>query len=559
MKITLAQQNYHIGNIVNNEQKIVEGIEFAKKQGSDLIVFSELSICGYPPKDLLLFESFVNDCHQSLLRIAAKTEGISVLVGLPRLNPSKNGKRLFNAACFIKNGRIESYIDKTKIPNYDIFDESRYFESAKNWQTIKLGNLNIVVTICEDIWDDFGERPYELDPLNQIQASKPDLVLNLSASPFDYTHQKKRNDTIRKVAITYGCPVLYCNATGGQTEILFDGNSQAIGRDGNQVGLLPSFDEGYLTVSIDQHGNVKSENEGIENKIINQEEIVFQPGKNIELIHKALVMGIRDYFGKMGFTKAILGSSGGIDSAVTLALAVEALGSENVISIMMPSIYSSEHSVEDAKQLSTNLGNENHLIPIIDIHEAFAHTLEEQFRNTTSGLAEENIQSRIRGNILMAMANKRGAVLLNTSNKSELSTGYGTLYGDMAGGISVLGDCYKIQVYELARHINKNQTIIPENIITKPPSAELRPDQKDTDSLPDYEVLDSILFHYIEEQKTIDQLSMLNKEKELVEKVVRMVNANEYKRHQFCPILRISPKSFGVGRRMPIVAKYPSH
>ncbi|MEN9964820.1 MAG: hypothetical protein RL582_1915, partial [Bacteroidota bacterium] len=284
---------------------------------------------------------------------------------------------------------------------------------------------------------------------------------------------------------------------------------------------------------------------------------IFDPNWNIHQIHRALVMGIRDYFKKMGFTKAILGSSGGIDSAVTLALAVEALGKDNVISLMMPSAYSSEHSIDDAKKLSEHLGNENHLIPILDIHKAFEHTLDVHFRNTISGLAEENIQSRIRGNLVMAMANKRGAILLNTSNKSELATGYGTLYGDMAGGISVLGDCYKQQVYALAKYINRNEIIIPENIITKAPSAELKPDQKDTDSLPEYEILDAILFQYIEQQKSTSNIKSTENQN-LVDKIIRMVNANEYKRHQFCPILRISPKSLGVGRQMPIVAKYPS-
>ena len=558
MKITLAQQNYHIGNLAYNESKIVEGIEYAKLCGSDLVVFSELAVCGYPPQDLILFDAFIDECHKALMRIATHAKGIAVLVGVPRFNPSETGKRLLNSACFIQDGEIVSYIDKTRLPNYDIFDESRYFEPAKQWQILNVKGIKMGVTICEDIWDDIGGRLYETDPLSNISSFQPDFIINLSASPFDYTHQYKRNETIRKVSQKYGCAVMYCNAIGAHTNILFDGDSRAFGKDGSLVGSLPSFEEGYLNVTMDEKGNLSSD---ITDNNIQKNNFSlhgFQPDWNIDLIHKALITGIKDYFGKMGFSKAILGSSGGIDSAVVLALAVEALGKDNVISLMMPSAYSSEHSVADAKQLSENLGNENHLVPILEIHNAFTSTLDFQFRNTQPGLAEENIQSRIRGNLLMAMANKRGAVLLNTSNKSELATGYGTLYGDMAGGISVLGDCYKLQVYELAKHINRNENIIPVNILTKAPSAELRPDQKDTDSLPEYDVLDPILFHYIERQISPSEIKNHIDAPEWIDKIIRMVNANEYKRHQFCPILRISPKSLGSGRKMPIVAKFPS-
>ncbi len=558
MKITLAQQNYHIGNLAYNESKIVEGIEYAKRCGSDLVVFSELAVCGYPPQDLILFDAFIDECHKALMRIATHAKGIAVLVGVPRFNPSETGKRLLNSACFIQDGEIVSYIDKTRLPNYDIFDESRYFEPAKQWQILNVKGIKMGVTICEDIWDDIGGRLYETDPLSNISSFQPDLIINLSASPFDYTHQYKRNETIRKVSQKYGCAVMYCNAIGAHTNILFDGDSRAFGKDGLLVGSLPSFEEGYLNVTMDEKGNVSSDVTDNDIQKNNFSLHGFQPDWNIDLIHKALITGIKDYFGKMGFSKAILGSSGGIDSAVVLALAVEALGKDNVISLMMPSTYSSEHSVADAKQLSENLGNENHLVPILEIHNAFTSTLDFQFRNTQPGLAEENIQSRIRGNLLMAMANKRGAVLLNTSNKSELATGYGTLYGDMAGGISVLGDCYKLQVYELAKHINRNEDIIPVNILTKAPSAELRPDQKDTDSLPEYDVLDPILFHYIEKQISPSEIKNHIDAPEWIDKIIRMVNANEYKRHQFCPILRISPKSLGSGRKMPIVAKFPS-
>jgi len=558
MKITLAQQNHHIGNLIYNEEKIVKAIMAGKNEGADLIVFSELSLCGYPPQDLILFDSFIEDCQKALMRIVEHTKDIAILLGLPRLNPSEKGKKLYNSACFIKNGEIISYTDKTRLPNYDIFDESRYFEPASQWNIIHLNNTKMGVTICEDIWDDDDAgRPYDLNPLEKIAEQKPDLIINLSASPFDYTHQQKRSEIIKSVATKYSCPVFYCNATGAHTGILFDGCSQVVDQEGNVLGMLPSFEEGFLTVTRSEDGSLSSQGLAMEEVFEKKNKEVFDPNWNIHLIHRALVMGIRDYFKKMGFTKAILGSSGGIDSAVTLALAVEALGKDNVISLMMPSAYSSDHSIDDAKKLSEHLGNENHLIPILDIHKAFEHTLEVHFRNTVSGLAEENIQSRIRGNLVMAMANKRGAILLNTSNKSELATGYGTLYGDMAGGISVLGDCYKQQVYALAKYINRIEIIIPENIITKAPSAELRPDQKDTDSLPEYEILDAILFQYIEQQKSTSNIKSTENQN-LVDKIIRMVNANEYKRHQFCPILRISPKSLGVGRQMPIVAKYPS-
>lgn len=557
MKITLAQQNHHIGNLQYNEKKIVKAITDGKNEGVDLIVFSELSLCGYPPQDLMLFDSFIEDCQKSLLRILEHTQDIAVLVGLPRFNSSQSGKKLHNSVCFIKNGKINSYIDKTRLPNYDIFDESRYFEPADQWSIIHLNNIKIGVTICEDIWkDDDAGRPYKLNPLEKIAEQKPDLIINLSASPFDYTQQQKRSEIIKSVAIKYSCPVFYCNATGAHTGILFDGCSQVVDKMGNVIGMLPSFEEGFLTVNRNYNGEISSHLFATEEKLEKNNYEEFNPIWNINLIYSALVMGIKDYFKKMGFTKAILGSSGGIDSAVTLALAVEALGKENVISLMMPSAYSSEHSVNDAKNLSLNLGNENHLIPILDIHKAFEHSLDFHFRNTIAGLAEENIQCRIRGNLLMALANKRGAILLNTSNKSELATGYGTLYGDMAGGISVLGDCYKLQVFALAKYINRNKIIIPENIITKAPSAELRPDQLDIDSLPEYKILDAILFQYIEQQKEISKIES-SENQDLVDKIIRLVNTNEYKRHQFCPILRISPKSLGVGRHMPIVAKYP--
>jgi len=560
MKITLVQQNHHVGNLQHNEKKIVDAIAVAKNEGADLVVFSELSICGYPPQDLLLFDSFIDECSKAIQRIAKETLGVAVLVGCPMLNKEKSGKRLFNSACFIVDGEIVSYHHKTNLPNYDIFDESRYFEPSHDWNIIQYKGYKIGVVICEDIWDDYAGKHYLPNPLEQLKKLDVNVLINLSASPFDYLHHNKRIEAVKKASQWLNCSVLYCNAVGGQTNILFDGQSMVSNKSGEIIRCLPMFEEGSLQVELDQEANIVSE----KNTLFildswNVEFTQFQPEVKIAEIHQALVLGVKDYFSKMGFKKAILGSSGGIDSAVVLALAVEALGKENVISLMMPSVYSSDHSVGDAKKLSDKLGNENHLLPINEIHKAFELTLEPHFKNTTVGLAEENIQSRIRGNILMAMANKRGAVLLNTSNKSELATGYGTLYGDMAGGISVIGDCYKQQVYALAKYINRQEEIIPQNIINKAPSAELRPDQKDIDSLPEYETLDAILFQYIEKVKNTSEISKLGFDESLVEKIIRMVNVNEYKRHQFCPILRISPKTLGIGRKMPIVAKYPNY
>jgi NAD+ synthase (glutamine-hydrolysing) len=397
----------------------------------------------------------------------------------------------------------------------------------------------------------------------------PDLMINISASPFDYDHDEDRKEVIRLNVMKYKLPMIYCNAVGAQTEIIFDGGSLIYTAGGKLKHELSYFEEDAVLVDTDalfgdetqlQNHSPKIEMDMRVAKTTDPEKIIgyLTNQNNISQIKSALVAGIRDYFSKMGFKKAILGSSGGIDSAVVLALAVEALGAENVTAILMPSSFSSEHSVEDAKQLSERLGNPYHVIGIGGIYDSFLQSLEPLFNGTTFGVAEENIQSRSRGNLLMAIANKFGYVLLNTSNKSELATGYGTLYGDMAGGLSVIGDLYKTQVYALARYINKVQEIIPENILIKAPSAELRPNQKDSDSLPEYDVLDKLLYFYIERRKGPAEIIDMGFDEALVRKTLRMVNLNEYKRNQFCPIIRVSTKAFGVGRRLPIVAKYLS-
>jgi NAD+ synthase (glutamine-hydrolysing) len=394
--------------------------------------------------------------------------------------------------------------------------------------------------------------------MDKMMDQSPDILLNLSASPFDYTHDEDRKATIKANVLKYKIPLFYCNAVGSQTEIVFDGGSYAFDKQANLCGALPMFEEAMEIFECTEEGMINAPiiepAARVPNKELNP--LTLEPALNIDQVYKALVLGVKDYFNKMGFTKAILGSSGGIDSAVTLAIACEALGAENVRAILMPSPYSTSHSVNDAVALSKNLQNPYDTIAIKDVYESFLDTLKPLFKDLPFSLAEENIQSRSRGNILMAIANKFGYVLLNTSNKSELATGYGTLYGDMAGGLGVLGDCYKMQVYELAKYINRSKEIIPAHIITKAPSAELRPDQKDSDSLPAYEILDQILFQYIEKRADPASIKALGFDSALVDKTLKMVNTNEYKRNQFCPIIRISPKAFGVGRRVPIVAKY---
>ena len=558
MKIILAQQNYHIGNFESNTRKIIAAIESAKQQGADIVVFSELCICGYPPRDFMYFNDFINKCYQAIDEIKQHTDGIAVLVGSPQRNALVEGKDLFNAAWFLADKEVKQVIQKTCLPTYDVFDEDRYFEPAAAWNLVHYKGKKIAVTICEDIWN-LGNNPlYLYCPMDKLMPLQPDVMINLSASPFDYTHEEDRKVVVKANVQKYKIPMFYCNAVGSQTEIVFDGTSLVFDKHANLCGKLASFREDMQAFVLNDDGTINAAviepAERITDTELNPSNL--EESLNIEHVYEALLMGIRDYFSKMGFSKATLGSSGGIDSAVTLALACEALGKENVHAILMPSAYSTSHSVSDAEQLSKNLQNRYDIIPIKNIYESFLEELKPHFKDLPFGIAEENIQSRTRGNLLMAMANKFGYILLNTSNKSELATGYGTLYGDMAGGIGVLGDCYKLQVYALARYINRDKEIIPENIITKAPSAELRPGQKDSDSLPDYSILDKILYQYIEQSKGPDEIKEQGFEATLVDRVLKMVNMNEYKRNQFCPIIRISPKAFGVGRRMPIVGKY---
>jgi NAD+ synthase (glutamine-hydrolysing) len=560
MKIFLAQQNYHIGNFESNTEKIICAINLAKEQGGDLIVFSELSICGYAPKDFLEFDDFIAKCYEAIEEIKQHADTIGVLVGAPDRNPVKEGKDLFNAAYLLFEKEIKGVAHKTCLPNYDVFDEYRYFEPAYDWKVMEFKGKKLAVTICEDIWN-LGDNPlYRICPMDELMKQQPDVMINLSASPFDYTHDEDRKATIKANVVKYKLPLFYCNAVGSQTEIVFDGASYVFDKDANLCGKLPMFQSALQSFILNDDGSIDAPIIEPASRVPDKElnPAGLEENLNIAMVHDAIIMGIKDYFTKMGFAKAILGSSGGIDSAVTLALACEALGAANVRAVLMPSEYSTVHSVDDAEQLSLNLGNPYDTVPIKNIYNSFLQELKPIFKDLPFSVAEENIQSRSRGNLLMAIANKFSYILLNTSNKSELATGYGTLYGDMAGGLGVLGDCYKVQVYALAKYINRNKEIIPNNIITKAPSAELRPGQKDSDSLPDYSVLDRILYQYIEKRQGPKEIKAQGFDAALVDRVLKMVNINEYKRNQFCPIIRISPKAFGVGRRVPIVGKYLS-
>jgi len=560
MKIFIAQQNYHIGNFEYNIEKIISAIETAKAAGGDLILFSELSVCGYPARDFVEFNDFIAKCYDAIDRIKMHADTIGVLVGSPAKNKFQKGKSLFNAAFFLHEQTIKAEIHKTLLPTYDVFDEYRYFEPAYEWKTVLFKGKRLAITICEDIWN-LGDNPlYRICPMDLLMEEQPDIMLNLSASPFDYTHDEDRKSVIKANVLKYKIPMFYCNAVGSQTEIVFDGASMIFDKDANLCQSIPLFKEALISATVNADGSIDGSILEPASRVPNKElnPATLEPMLNIAQVYDALVLGIRDYFAKMQFSKAIIGSSGGIDSAVTLALACDALGKENVRAILMPSPFSTDHSVNDAVALSNNLNNPYDIIRINDVYESFLQTLEPVFNGLPFSLAEENIQSRTRGNLLMAISNKLGYILLNTSNKSELATGYGTLYGDMAGGLGVLGDCYKLQVYALANYINRNSEIIPTNIIDKAPSAELRPNQKDSDSLPDYAVLDQVLYQYIEKRQGPAEIKALGFDAALVDRTLKMVNTNEYKRNQFCPIIRVSPKAFGVGRRVPIVGKYLS-
>jgi NAD+ synthase (glutamine-hydrolysing) len=543
MKIAIAQLNYHIGHFEHNLKKMLQATQEAKDLGADLVIFGELAVTGYPPRDFLEFDDFIVQSENAVARLAEAAQGIAIAVGAPQRNPIKDGKDLFNAAFLLFDGKIQHVSHKALLPTYDIFDEYRYFEPAYEFHVAEYMGHRIALTICEDIWNVGNENPlYRICPLDELQKEGFDFVVNLSASPFSHSHAANRIHTVRANVARYNAPMFYVNHVGSQTEVIFDGGSIVMSPDGNLYEEMPYFEECLRVYDLAdvQKGGKTSE----------------QPKNKIALIHDALVVGIKDYFQKSGLKRATLGLSGGIDSAVVVVLAQRALGAENVRVLLMPSQYSSDHSINDARALAEKINIQYDLLYIEEIYKEYEKTLHNLFAGKKEDVTEENLQARIRGMLLMAISNKYGHVLLNTSNKSEAAVGYGTLYGDMAGGLSVIGDVYKMDVYALARYINKDEEIIPVNIIDKAPSAELRHDQKDSDSLPEYPLLDAVLFQYIELRRGPKELVAMGFDEALVRRVLRLVNINEFKRAQFAPILRVSPKAFGMGRRMPIVGKY---
>lgn len=542
MKIALAQLNYRIADFEGNGNKIISSIQKAKQQKVDLIVFAELATCGYPPLDFLDTPDFIDKCKATVNRIANECKGIIAIVGSPTVNPVKEGKNLFNSALVLQDGKITHTINKSLLPTYDVFDEYRYFESSRKHDLIQIKENRIALTICEDLWNLEEDPLYVSSPMDDLIKDNPDIIINIAASPFSYGHPQYRLEMLQRNVEKYNIPLYYVNQIGSQTELIFDGASLILDSKGNVVAKAKSFEEDYLVFD--------SENADLKNFIVTPSTIKYDE------IYHALLLGLRDYFKKMNFKKAVLGLSGGVDSALVYTLAVKALGNENVKAILMPSKFSSSGSIDDSIELCKNLEAPYEIIPINQSFHQVLETLQPVFADLPEDVTEENIQARIRGILLMAISNKLGYILLNTSNKSELAVGYGTLYGDMCGGLSVIGDLYKTEVYELCRFINSINPVIPNNILVKAPSAELRAGQKDSDSLPDYEILDKILYLYIERKESIKQIVARGFDETIIREMINKVNNNEYKRKQFAPILRISKKAFGMGRRFPIVANY---
>lgn len=545
MQICLAQLNYHIGNFETNVEKMIQSIEVAVKNHADIICFGELATCGYPPRDFLEFDDFIRMSDDCIKRLLPYSKNIAIVVGAPTRNPVKEGKDLFNSAYFLYDGKIQYLQHKALLPTYDVFDEYRYFEPATEFGVVDFKGKKIALTICEDIWNIGNENPlYTICPMDEMMPLQPDFMINLSASPFAFDHAEERLHVLRCNANRYNMPIFYVNHVGAQTELIFDGGSVVMSPDGSVFQEMSYFQEETTFFNLEEVKKGGRE--------------VVQPKNKIKDIHDALVLGIKDYFGKLGLSKAVLGLSGGIDSAVTAVLAARALGAENVRVLLMPSQFSSQHSVDDAVALAKNTGIRYDIIPIESMFRAFEAQLLPLFGDLPFNVTEENIQARIRGILNMAVSNKFGHILLNTTNKSEMAVGYGTLYGDLCGGLSVIGDVYKTDVFLLADYINKDGEIIPLNTISKPPSAELRPNQKDSDSLPEYHILDPILRLYIEKYMGPNEIIEAGFDEALVKRILKMVNVNEFKRHQTAPVLRVSSKAFGVGRRMPIVGKYLS-
>lgn len=544
MRIGIAQINTTVGDISGNSEKIIKAYKQLCKDGAELVVLPELVITGYPPRDLLFKRRFVPDNEAALLDIASQTENIPILLGFVETNTAAVGRSFFNAAAWCCGGKVYKVFRKTLLPSYDVFDEDRYFEPAEAPECIEYKSNKIGITICEDIWTHpivETRRRYGKDPLKTLADERVDLIINLSASPWHNEKNEIRSTLITDAASQCKCPVIYCNAVGGNDELIFDGRSLIANERGEIHCAMAAFKEEIKVIDLnDTHYQISD-------SYIQSE---------MSDIHDALVLGLRDYAQKTHFKKALLGLSGGIDSAVTAVIAKEALGAENVIGISLPSEISSQHSKDDAEALARNLGIEFHYLPIGEVVEASEDTLQTLFAGAEKDVTEENIQARARGLLLMALSNKYGALLLTTGNKSELAVGYCTLYGDMCGGLAVISDLPKTKVFELARFMNRKGEVVPDSTITKPPSAELRPDQKDEDSLPPYDVLDAILKAYVEDGRSRDDIAAMGYDAEVVNDMVRKVDLNEYKRKQAAPGLKITPLAFGVGRRIPIVQRY---
>ena len=544
MKIALAQLNYCIGNFEQNTKKIIGAALKAKAEGADLVVFSELSVCGYFPFDCLEFDDFIDNCQKALDEIAEKCFDIPVLVGAPLRNGTEGQKPLFNAAIFLYQNQRQVF-KKKYIGDNPLFDERKYFEPSHDEEhLLEWAGHHIAVALGDDLAN-HGTDPILMEnKVDELKKLNPEMVIALAASAFDYTMPRYRSNVLRQTVLKHELPLIMVNQVGAQTHLIFDGGSMAFASNGYIDTALPFFEEAVKIVNTD-------------NLFINRasEDRLVIPEK-MSLIHDALVIGVRDYFQKMGFKNAIIGLSGGLDSALVTYFAAKAIGSENVRVVLLPSQFSTDHSVSDAVALAEKLGVRYDTVAIKPLFDSFDTALKPYFEGRPFDVTEENLQARIRGVILMAFSNKFGNVLLNTSNKSEASVGYGTLYGDMCGGLSVIGDVYKSEAYELSRFINRNEEIIPWHTIEKAPSAELRPDQKDSDSLPDYSLLDQILYQYIECSKSAEEIIAQGFEKAVVERTIKMVNRNEFKRHQVAPILRVSPRAFGSERLIPIVAKF---
>jgi NAD+ synthase (glutamine-hydrolysing) len=544
MKIALAQINPTVGDIDGNAEKILDYIRQAKSEGAELVIFPELSLIGYPPKDLLLKPSIVDRNLERLEDLAEKTSGITAMVGCVQRNSLPRGRPLHNSIAVLSEGRIVSVHHKSLLPSYDVFDENRYFEPGPMTALARAGDRKIGISICEDLWtlqDVVGRVRYHQDPLAHLAGAGADLFINAAASPFVIGKEELRSRLVSEHAKRYQLPVVYVNQVGGNDELLFDGASSVYDAAGKLIARARSFEEDLLLVDFDHRPSGRIEP---------------VPG-DVEAVYRALELGLIDYVRKCGFKRGVvIGLSGGIDSSVTAAIAVSALGPDKVLGVSMPSRYSSPASATDAKELAENLGMCYTQVPIDPIHRAFEDQLAPLFEGTQPDVTEENIQARIRGVILMALSNKFGYLVLSTGNKSEVAMGYCTLYGDMAGGLAVISDVPKQMVYELARYINREREIIPENVMRKPPSAELRPNQTDQDSLPPYELLDQILKLYIEEERSAEEIITRGFDPKVVEQVIVTVDQNEYKRKQAAMGLKVTSRAFGFGRRMPVAQRF---